>query len=488
MKKSKALYLLLAVLLVSTVGSCKKDKDDTTTTYVYTTSTSSTLVLTFALENNSEVLTNLNKVFFTIDPERNLIYNADSLPVGTDISSLKTTMTFRSGVKSAVFHVQDENKVTTDHEYTSNSSAAMDFRYGVTLTVTSADGLNIKEYAVKVNVHKQEPDSIVWAASLRRDLPGAADDNDAVSTTVYSGKYWCLLHNNNGYYLSSAHQPTGPWDVKTVAWGFEPDARTLSSSKGALYVLDGEGNLYSSSDGASWTATGQQWTAILGAYEDRLLGITTQPYCYAEYPQRSDFTSQAIDEKFPVKGMSQLIEVEPTWALAPQAMIVSGVLADGSLSSATWGYDGHRWAVISSNQNGLPALEGPTMFAYQTYSIDESTWTVTKHDVWMLMGGRKADGTLNAATYVSQNLGITWTQAANALCQPSTMPPFYGARAHVHWMTIKASKAPARRISQISDSWECPYIFIFGGYNSQGQLHNSIWQGVLTRLTQKPLY
>ena len=116
MKNLKPLYLLLAVLLACTVGSCKKDKDDTTSTFVYTTSTSSTLVSTFNLNNTNITSINVSRVFFTIDPERGMIYNADSLPMGTDISKMKAEITFRSPVKSAVFHVMDNNKESSDYE------------------------------------------------------------------------------------------------------------------------------------------------------------------------------------------------------------------------------------------------------------------------------------------------------------------------------------------------------------------------------------
>lgn len=488
MKNLKPLYLLLAVLLACTVGSCKKDKDDTTSTFVYTTSTSSTLVSTFKLNNTNITSINVSKVFFTIDPERSMIYNADSLPMGTDISKMKAEITFRSPVKSAVFHVMDNNKESTDYEYKNNSSDSLDFRYGVTLTVTSADGLNTRDYVVKVNVHKQETDTIVWPASERRNLPGAADDNYAVSTTHYNEVYWCLLHNNNGYYLSTAANPAGTWDVQTVEWGFEPDARSLSSTSSALYVLDGEGNLYSSTDGATWTATGEKWTTILGRYEDRLLGISAQPYCYAEYPRRADFTPEPIDEKFPVKGMSQLMAVNPSWSTSSQAIMVGGVQADGSLTSATWGYDGNRWATLNAKGSELPALEGPVMFAYYNYQLDATTEKFYKRDVWMVMGGREADGSLNVKTYLSYNWGITWAEAKTALCQPTSMPAFYGAQAHVYSMEMKKNQAPMRRIAQKPTVWDCPYIFIFGGYNSHGLLHNSIWQGVYVRMSQYPVY
>lgn len=36
-------------------------------------------------------------------------------------------------------------------------------------------------------------------------------------------------------------------------------------------------------------------------------------------------------------------------------------------------------------------------------------------------------------------------------------------------------------------SWECPYIFLFGGVGADGVLCNTIWKGVVNRLTFMPL-
>ena len=489
MKNLKPLYLMLAVLLACTVGSCKKDKDDTTSTFVYTTSRSSTLISSFTLNNTNIKSVNVSKVFFTIDPERGMIYNADSLPKGTDISKLKVELKFRSAVRSAVFYVVEQDMSITDHEYKNNTSDSLDFRNVVTLTVTSADGLNEKDYMIQVNVHEQEPDTIVWPANARRNLPGATDENYAVSTTSYEDGYWSLIHNKNGFFLSSAETPAGPWDVKSVAWGFEPDAKSLTATEDALYVLDTEGDLYRSTDGNKWTATEERWSVILGAYGDRLLGITDEPYKYVEYPQRSNFTYKDIDERFPIKGMSQLIAIEPTWAVAPQVMMVGGVLADGTLSNTTWGYDGENWAPLSNtNISILPALEGPTLFAYYNYTTDNNTEKIVRRNVWMLMGGRNADGLLNYKTYLSYDMGITWDLADDAMFQPGYMHDFYGAQAFVCTMPVTNGKVPMRRIAQKPTTWDCPFIFIFGGYDEEGKLLNNIWCGAHNRFIQKPLY
>ena len=90
MTNRSPLYLLttIAVLLSSLASftSCNKDNDNDDS-YSYSSSTQTTLVTGFALQADAKVLSNLDSVHFTVDFDRGLIYNADSLPKGTDISA-----------------------------------------------------------------------------------------------------------------------------------------------------------------------------------------------------------------------------------------------------------------------------------------------------------------------------------------------------------------------------------------------------------------
>ena len=36
-------------------------------------------------------------------------------------------------------------------------------------------------------------------------------------------------------------------------------------------------------------------------------------------------------------------------------------------------------------------------------------------------------------------------------------------------------------------SWQCPYIYLFGGVAQNGYLLNNIWRGVINRLTFTPI-
>ena len=79
--------LIPAVGLAMMAGACNSDSVDNTpqTGYVEPTDVA---VTGFKLKADSKILSGLDTVFFSIDLQRGLIYNADSLPKGEKIAKL----------------------------------------------------------------------------------------------------------------------------------------------------------------------------------------------------------------------------------------------------------------------------------------------------------------------------------------------------------------------------------------------------------------
>ena len=483
--------IVMIILLALAVCSCK-DKDKNEEVETYSTSTTNALVLSFSLQNSKRTTAKLDSVHFTIDPVRGQIYNVDSLPVGTDVSSVLTTVSFRSSIRNAKYYLTYSKSGVVQRDtitYSSTSTDSLNFTGTARLEVTSYDGTTTRSYDIHINVHKSEPDTLTWPLDSRRNLPGAGDDNVAQRTVRLNNVVMTLLHNNTGYHLSTAYNAAGPWETNAFKGDFVPDVNSFTANESKLYLLDTDGNLYTSDDGELWTATGERWRTIIGGYSDRVLGITAdeQPML-DEYPRPNGYVPRDVPAAFPISGLSQLVSAENNWAVSQQAVMVGGVLADGSLSNKTWGYDGSIWAEISNVENTLPALRDAILVSYYTYNVSAVNYKATKQESWLLMGGFTVDGNANRTTYVSNNQGITWQKAATSMQWPSHIPSMGGAQAIIEGRTFTANGSPRRRVSQPVTEWEVPYIYLFGGYTSSGVLFNNIWCGVITRLTYKPVY
>ena len=497
MTKRNPLYLVLtmAVMLLSFPAfiSCNDDKDDDNT-FHYSTSTQTTLVTGFALQADNSVLANLDSVHFTVDYDNGLIYNADSLPVGTDISKLKVTVEFLNTVNSAVFSITGATvQADTTINYTTSMTKSLDFTGKTMLTVTSADKSQVKDYEVKVLVHKVNPDILVWPMSWRRDLPGCDNGAIAQKTVKQGDLYRTLVYDGADVTMLTATSPSqGIWERQACNIPFTPDVASFTVvDDAALCLLSTAGQLYFSPDGVEWTATDVVWNSVLGVYEGRLLGIVKgdDGYYHDEYPRPEGFEPTQVENGFPVAHSSDMVVTSNKWTVSQQAIIVGGIDSEGKALNNVWGYDGTTWGKINNGHGTeLPALSDATLFPYYTYRTLSGVRHYGLQQTWYLMGGRQADGTLNNKIYLSTTQGITWSVGDSTICQPDHMPAFYGAQAFVNHETLRAANQAPRPVRSFDLMWDCPFIYLFGGYNEQGALLPYVWRGVYIRMTNTPVY
>ena len=492
------LVLAMAVLLSSlpALVSCGKDDDDSI--YSYSTSEQTTLITGFSLQADADVLANLDSVHFTIDYDNGLIYNADSLPVGTDITALKVTLDFLNTVNSAVFTITGATEqADTTINYTTSMTKSLDFTGKTVLTVTSYDETLVKDYEVKVLVHKVNPDSLVWPMSWRRDLPGYDNGAIAQKTVMLGGLYYALAYDGTTSTLLTATSPNqGSWDKQVSMIPSTPDISSLTAVEGeGLFLLSTDGLLYYSTDGVIWNESGSgvKWHSLLGAYDGRVLGVVegSDGYYHDEFPRPDGFTATPVEEGFPVAHSSDMIVTNNDWTVSQQAIIVGGIDSEGKVLNNVWGYDGNAWGKINSvHSSSLPAITDATLFPYYTYKALSGVRHYGLQATWYLMGGKLDDGKLNSDIYLSTTQGITWTAADSTITQATHITPFYGAQAFVVSETLTANVASnmPRRISSDNGTWECPFVYLFGGYNKEGSLLPNVRRGVYNRKTNYPVY
>ena len=93
MRKLIPIYAILTALTLIVSASCNSSGNgDNEPTVV----SANTLVSNFRLQKNDSVMTLLDSIPFTIDVNRRLIYNPDSLPKGTDITRLVASISLAS--------------------------------------------------------------------------------------------------------------------------------------------------------------------------------------------------------------------------------------------------------------------------------------------------------------------------------------------------------------------------------------------------------
>lgn len=507
MTRKTIIYMLLPLALAFIVAGCNKESES-----YYESDYSNASVSSFRLKANSKILNNLDSVFFSIDLNRRLIFNADSLPVGTKIDRLQVNIgTPTVSGCEITFRPAGADKDSTVN-YLANPNDSIDFSNGpVKLVITSVDGLVKQEYSVKVNVHLTEPDSLTWNNVAWRTLPSIFDEVDAQKTIDYDGTALCLTTYASSASVAVMEGSPDRWLTQPASLPAGAEVESLQAVGTTLYIIDNAGKLYSSANrGTSWTATGAVMHHLYGPYGDSvLLGARKDADGWKQvtWPASAE---KAIPEGLPVAGTSQLLNYTTEWSSTPMAMMVGGTDAEGRMSGDTWAYDNGVWAPVS--QTSITPASGVALVPYFAYRTNERNWKVTRRTVLLAMGGKGVNGFTRRDLFISYDRGLNWKLSDTLMVLPQYIPGFADAQALVfpttlssragsEWTECPAPRFPAwyriddtplfatdSRVSKPVTEWECPYIYLFGGVGSTGVTRNTVWRGVLNRLTFRPVY
>lgn len=216
----------------------------------------------------------------SIDQKSGRIYNADSLPKGTDAKHIVFSTITASG--SVMIR-----SLATGKDTIFTASDSTDFTAERLVTVYSPDGLSQRPYRMSINVHREEADSFRWTRLA------AGDPLVAALTRTRA------LFRNNGIYLfgNSADgtvlltaSPGTPLSWTRTLLNEDIDIRSVQLFKDRFFALR-EGEVMTSTDGHTWTATGSDLkpdllpvagTAFLTAIKDRHIYSSSDGHTWTE--------------------------------------------------------------------------------------------------------------------------------------------------------------------------------------------------------------
>lgn len=170
---------------------------------------------------------------FTIDQINRTITNKDSLPVGTHIDKVITSITYDAGMLGYTPKGSDHDTIWT-------STDSIDFTDPVEFKVYAYSGVEGKPYKVTINVHKQEPDTISWKKfDTQLFNAGSLSEQKAVYA---NGKVYVFGKNGNGThieYSDVANDNPSPWVPVTDNISSSIDTYSATAWAGNIYFLAG---------------------------------------------------------------------------------------------------------------------------------------------------------------------------------------------------------------------------------------------------------
>lgn len=248
-KPKKTLYGLLTVTLLLT--SCVKSNDDSVTlsndTAIiafsigtlnrYVTSTSST-----GEETVTKTTVKGTDYTFSIDEDNYCIFNADSLPVGTDVKHVTCAVgTMNNGT---VYVKSLEDGIF----YLFDATDSLDFSVPREFRVYSSDGSANQIYQVKINVHQQEGDQFCWIQCPSYDEIAALE---AMKSVMLNDNLY-IYGLKNGKTVGYKTTDGSSWTELAEIDDKDAYQNMVVIPEEAIYMI-ANGSLQKTTDGNTWT-------------------------------------------------------------------------------------------------------------------------------------------------------------------------------------------------------------------------------------------
>lgn len=490
-----ALTLTVAVLCIGSLGSCNKESNSSNYNIP-----ANLAVKSFSLKADSKN-PGLDSVYFSIDLEHAVIFNADSLRKGTSIDKIVPLITFENAVSEATIIMSGGTTREGEVDFRQNPTDSIDFTGDVWLRVKADNDEIGMTYRIKVNVHKMDADSLFWDNVSYAGVPTRVQNPKEMKTVKLNGKPVSMVEENDGTFSKVVYESLEDMEtsISELTLPFNPEIQSLCASDENSWILDSEGRLWKGDSNLSnWDNTGEMWESLIGTYNESAVGLKKlgDTRVFAQYPL-INLNETAIPADFPVRGFSNFVTLENKWTSSPVAFFVGGIQSDGKISDSTWAFDGAEW--IRLGYGGIPALEGASVIPYYHFRPSADGKSMIEYEVWMLIGGRESDGSFNRNVYISYNNGVNWTIGTSNMQLPEAIPAMVycdnivteiDKSANFSDAWTKAAQSPRRINYWVQGdviTWECPYIYLFGGYSPEGKVYTNIWRGVLGRLTFMPI-
>lgn len=399
---------------------------------------------------------------FTIDQLNRLIYNRDSLPLHADTlidSIFIKTMTVTGWVTSGaptdtIFNISNAVDLTP----------AMNNDNGMKFKVYAADGTTNREYTLKVNVHRQDPDSLMWTDMQEKGSVFSTAINPGEQKAVVLGDELLVYASHTTAYRTPTVPDQYGWSTVSVT-GLPADAKLASALAhgDALYMLTADKRVFTSADGAAWTEVttlGSNVIALIGGFSDRLAGIVEidgKPYFNitkdgqnweAATDAEGRIALEEVPAGFPTEQLSTTLAETRNGV---ERVVLTGMpLADAEETVPWFSMDGLGWADMTNTSYDAycPGIQNPAIMYYG--------------DQFYCFGG-EMDAIYSSIT------GLAWSQTESKFLLPQEFKG-KGACSIVVEPTKDKTVAAADKRDFI---W-----VIFGGNGTP----NEVWRGRLNKL------
>ena len=352
---------------------------------------------------------------FVIDQNRRLIYNVDSLPVGTDVSRVVVNITSDSNY-IIIVNQKESNK---DSLWVSTDS--INFESPIQMKVLALNNTLGHAYTTQINVHKQVPDSLTWS-KLGSNI--VATNAQKQKSVFFKNNILVACNIADKAMMTSTSMTDGKsWTTPTEIPLTGVDISSLMVWGEKLYIL-ASNTLYVSNDGNTWQAvSGAPLLKALVAnyYESAsvasLSAISTNNK-FVDTPDGVTWTEgNEVSANFPTENLSYAAITSTHNSSIYRKLVMGNNSATNDSVNNAWGKlsTENSWVEYTYNNNGYycPNLENITMIHY--------------NDALYAFGGKSQNGTKKPFSnfYISNNNGANWKSISSLVKFPTSFATLY---------------------------------------------------------------
>lgn len=333
---------------------------------------------------------------FTIDQLNGKIYNEDSLPVHADTI-----------ISKILIKTIQTNGIVTAGDTLFNMNDSVDLTEPLVLEVLALDGVHKKKYEIHVNVHTQDPDSLVWSDGPVSDNFSSGAVTGEQKAVILNGRI-LVYPSPDSCYVSSGLSADISWRRQyTQGLPAEADIHSITQYRYKLYAAVA-GDVYTSTDGLNWMRSDDlsgQVVTFLAPFSKGLSGIITnsmgeQIFCITdEEGENWSEDGHVVPADFP---LTQISYAASETSNQIERIFLTGTSPDSSGKTLLWqSYDGYNWASLdgAAYDNYVPYMEHPTVLYYD--------------DDFYVFGDE-------FNTFYKSSTGVSWEEAGGTFLFPET--------------------------------------------------------------------
>ena len=347
---------------------------------------------------------------FVIDQNAGRIYNQDSLPVGTDVSKVVVSITADT---YGIYIVAENDSLWEDTD-------SLDFRNPIQFKVIAETGTFGRTYKAEINVHKQDPDSLVW-----NKVPSNLSTNIQAQKAVYANNsIYVFAEQESQVAMTMTNASDGKaWTtLESIDIPVKADYTSVIVWNNELYIL-ADNELYTSENGLNWTKvnTQQRFSQLL-ATSKNMIGIDTDNH-YISSPNGTEWNQYDwMPSEFPASQYSSVSYPLTTNSNINRILLIGKGETESASDTTTvvWAQldTENEWTALTfeNNEYTCPKLENANLIQYND-------------KLYTFGGGKKYLG-LDIVSpfqyfFESSDNGITWNTVTRKVMFPEEFQNLY---------------------------------------------------------------